>query len=89
VGGVTDAGEIILNYVSPEARFRGVSRALLGALEARAAERGAAHCTLDSTETARRFYLANGYVEDGPPSGKFGMRSGYGMSKPLRAPASL
>jgi GNAT superfamily N-acetyltransferase len=40
VGSVTDAGEITLNYVSPDARFRGVSRALLGALEARAIQRG-------------------------------------------------
>ena len=29
VGSVTDAGEITLNYVAPDARFRGVSRALL------------------------------------------------------------
>ena len=36
VGAVTDAGEITLNYVSPDARFRGVSRAMLIALEARA-----------------------------------------------------
>jgi hypothetical protein len=36
VGMVTDAGEIILNYVSPDARFRGASRAVLAALEARA-----------------------------------------------------
>ena len=40
VGSVTDAGEITLNYVAPAARFRGVSRALLSALEARAVERG-------------------------------------------------
>src|ERR1019366_951048 len=33
VGCVTDAGEITLNYVSPDARFRGVSGALLAALE--------------------------------------------------------
>jgi hypothetical protein len=29
VGAVTNAGEITLNYVSPDARFRGVSRSLL------------------------------------------------------------
>jgi hypothetical protein len=28
VGSVTDAGEITLNYVAPDSRFRGVSRAL-------------------------------------------------------------
>ena len=32
VGAVTDAGEINLNYVSPDARFRGVSREMLRAL---------------------------------------------------------
>ena len=40
VGCLTDAGEITLNYVSPDARFRGISRALLVALETRAQERG-------------------------------------------------
>ena len=30
VGCVTDAGEITLNYVAPDAQFRGVSRAMLG-----------------------------------------------------------
>ncbi len=77
---------------SPEARFRGVSRALLAALEARARERGHEGCTLLSTETARRFYLANGYVEDGPGVGKFGTTSGYPMSKRFgagKSPASL
>ena len=33
VGSVTDTGEITLNYVSPDARFRGVSRAMLTALK--------------------------------------------------------
>ena len=83
VGMVTDAGEILLNYVSPNARFRGVSRTLLAALEARAAERGAGACRLESTETAYRFYRANGYAEDGPPTGKFGMASGFRMTKSL------
>ena len=83
VGAVTDGGEILLNYVSPQARFRGASRALLEALEARAAERGATHCTLVSTETARRFYRARGYEERGAPIRKFGMESGYPMEKAL------
>jgi len=81
VGSVTDAGEITMNYVAPAARFRGVSRALLAALETRAAERGNTLCRLHSTETAHRFYLANGYVDVGEPIRKFGMNSGYPMSK--------
>src|SRR5690348_8580871 len=56
VGSATDEGEITLNYVSPEARFRGVSRAMIAALETRAGERGNERCLLVSTETARRFY---------------------------------
>lgn len=83
VGAVTDAGEITLNYVSPDARFRGVSQSMLGALEARAAELGNTRCRLISTETARRFYLANGYAEQGPPALIFGTRSGYPMSRVL------
>jgi GNAT superfamily N-acetyltransferase len=83
VGSVTGTGKITLNHVSPDARFHGVSRSLLAVLEARAMERGNTSCTLISTETARRFYLANGYVENGPPAGTFGTSSGYPMSKLL------
>jgi GNAT superfamily N-acetyltransferase len=83
VGSVTDAGEITLNYVAPEARFRGISRALLRALEARASERGNTSCTLTSTETAHRFYQSSGYSDDGEPDGRFGTSSGYPMSKRL------
>jgi GNAT superfamily N-acetyltransferase len=84
VGAVTDAGEITLNYVSPDARFRGVSRSLLRALEARASERGNPHCTLVSTATARRFYQANGYAEAGLAQGHFGTNSGIPMRKALK-----
>jgi GNAT superfamily N-acetyltransferase len=83
VGAVTDKGEITLNYVSPEARFRGVSRGLLNALEARAKERGNTRCNLFSTEVAHRFYQAAGYSDDGPPQRKFGTGSSYPMSKRL------
>jgi GNAT superfamily N-acetyltransferase len=85
VGSVTDAGEITLNYVAPAARFRGVSRALLSALEARAMARGNTRCTLISTETAHRFYQSAGYVDDGAPTGKFGTRAGFPMSKEVAA----
>jgi GNAT superfamily N-acetyltransferase len=82
VGGVTDGGEITLNYVAPEARFRGASATLLKALEARAVERDAARTTLFSTETARRFYLSRGYQDAGPAQRKFGTSS-YPMAKVL------
>lgn len=81
VGSVGDAGEIMLNYVSPDARFRGVSKAMVRALEERARSRGAERFTLSSTETARRLYVSLGYLEDGPPTGMFGASSAYPMTK--------
>lgn len=86
VGSVTDKGEILLNYVSPEVRFRGVSRALLRALEARAVERGNTRCRLFSTATAFHFYRAAGYRETGPVQVRFGMSSCYPMAKRLTGP---
>ena len=86
VGAVTDAGEITLNYVSPDARFRGASRAMLVALETRARDRGNRRCTLFSTETARRLYQTAGYIEVGPAQHKLGTTSSYPMSKQLAGP---
>jgi GNAT superfamily N-acetyltransferase len=83
VGSVSDSGEIQLNYVLPDARFRGVSRALMRALEDAAREKGVRICTLTSTETARRFYLAIGYVDDGPLGGRCETAGSCPMSKPL------
>jgi ribosomal protein S18 acetylase RimI-like enzyme len=86
VGAVTDQGEITLNYVSPGARFRGISRALLAALEARAMERGNQRCTLVSTDTAHAFYRSAGYVDTGIPEGRFGTRASHPMTKTLQSP---
>jgi GNAT superfamily N-acetyltransferase len=71
--------------VAPVARFRGLSRALLKALEARAIERSNKGCTLTSTETAHRFYQSSGYVDDDAPTGEFGTSSSYPMSKEIVA----
>ena len=83
VGAVRNDGEITLNYVSPAARFRGASSALLAALEMRAKEHGNTHCKLLSTETARRFYLNRGYLACGEPQHKFGTSASYPMTKRL------
>ena len=84
VGSVTDAGLITLNYVLPDFRFRGASRALLSALEAGALERGAERFTPASTETAHRFYWSAGYSDAGAPERLFGASGGYPMQKTLR-----
>jgi len=79
-------GEITLNYVSPQARFRGISSALLAELERRALALGARDVALLSTETAHRFYLARGYADVGIPAGKFGTAASYPMRKVFGAP---
>jgi GNAT superfamily N-acetyltransferase len=83
VGSVRNDGEITMNYVSPAARFRGASSALLAAMEARAKEHGNKICKLLSTETARRFYLSRGYAGAGVPQGKFGTNSSYPMTRKI------
>ena len=67
VGGASGAGKITLNYVAPEARFRGVSKSILASLEAHLRWRGFAHSMLTSTRTALHFYLSAGYEEMGEP----------------------
>ena len=54
-------GELMLLYVLPEARFSGVSKALLENVEEQARKLRLEHCSLTSTLTARRFYLDRGY----------------------------
>ncbi|SDF77884.1 GNAT family N-acetyltransferase [Thalassobaculum litoreum] len=61
-GAVRRDGRVLLLYVDPAARFSGVSRALLEQLELDAFQAGATRISLQSTRTARRFYLEAGYV---------------------------
>jgi GNAT superfamily N-acetyltransferase len=58
-------GSILLNYVSPDARWRGVSKALLAHMEGVARAKDLTQCTVESTKTARAFYEAAGYVPIG------------------------
>ena len=81
---LTSSAEIILNYVSPEARFRGVSKALVTRLEAQASELAAEIIVLQSTATARPFYLSLGYEENGAPTSSFSGTLGHPMVKRLR-----
>ena len=66
VGSFDTAGTIRLNYVAPAHRFRGVSKALLGAMEAALRTRGTAIARLHATTTAHEFYRAAGWRDDGP-----------------------
>lgn len=63
VGMANLQGEIRLNYVHPEARFAGVSSALLATLETDLRACNLWDCRLESTITARPFYEGRGYRE--------------------------
>ena len=65
VAAMTDTGKITLNYVSPHARFQGVSKALMQWLEARARTLSLTECVLEATQTALPFYESLGYVKSG------------------------
>jgi ribosomal protein S18 acetylase RimI-like enzyme len=83
VGMVTNEGNVQLNYVAPEARFRGVSKAVMGHLESHLRARGVREVTLLSSQVARQFYRSIGYQEGREVESKFGTVGGIEMTKVL------
>ncbi|MEL7392442.1 MAG: GNAT family N-acetyltransferase [Pseudomonadota bacterium] len=75
-------GEVLLNYVSPEFRFAGVSRLVLEEIERSLVNIGIEEARLWSTETAHTFYQSRGWVDRGNPEEEDGMLS-YPMWKSL------
>jgi GNAT superfamily N-acetyltransferase len=85
VGSINAKGEIGLLYVSPTARFRGVSKAMLISLETWAQSRQLHEITLLSSVTARSFYEAAEYLENVIPVRVFGEAIAYPMKKVIAA----
>lgn len=83
VGCIRADGEITLNYVSPEARFSGVSSAIVAALEDWARAAGHIRIVLDSTTTASGFYHDRGYGPRQEQTTKFGLAT-WPMIKKLK-----
>ena len=81
VAAVRADGEVFLNYVAPEARFRGASKSLMRGIEAWASSHGLKWLTLDSTATAIRFYLSTGWTIAGPAQPGFGVTTRNPMRK--------
>jgi GNAT superfamily N-acetyltransferase len=80
---MTNEGDVLLCYVDPAARFRGVSAAMLLALESAAQNRRLEEIRLSSKITAERFYQERGYVVTGAPKQKFRLVAGIPMVKRL------
>lgn len=77
-------GEIKRMWTRPEARGRGVARALLSAIEARASERGFSALRLetgDKQEPAIALYRKCGFIERGPYAGKSAAEAHLFMEK--------
>lgn len=82
VGSYSSNGQIVLNYVSPRHRFRGVSRALLAHMEQAIAIQGHKTGKLTSTQTAHGFYRKSGWIDVPATVSSFSMR-GHAMEKAL------
>ena len=61
-------GTIALCYIAPEVLHQGVGKRFLRAMEEHARALGHAHICLESSITARPFYLRNGYHPNGAPT---------------------
>ena len=81
VASVRADGHVLLNYVAPEARFKGASKQLLRSIEAWGVSRGLEWLTLDSSATALRFYRSAGWAVAGPPQPGFGVTLQHPMRK--------
>ena len=77
-------GEILLNYVSPNYQFRGVSTEMLAHMETELRENGVQEGKLTSTQTAHQFYRQAGWVDEGHPLEEMGI-VGQPMTKNLVA----
>lgn len=81
--GAFRGSEVQLIYVAPSHRFRGVSKAMLRRLENEMRRQGVVVSRLTSTATARHFYRAAGWREDGKPVEMFGFAPAQPMTKKL------
>jgi GNAT superfamily N-acetyltransferase len=84
VGIIKSSGETMLNYLSPDARFLGISKTLVGRLEARARELGVETVSLQSSTTALRFYSSAGYKALGPSTKGIGVTLCHPMANGLK-----
>jgi GNAT superfamily N-acetyltransferase len=81
--GMSQHDELLLCYLVPEARFKGIGKSMLQALEAHALETGVLLLRLESTRTALPFYERNGFRQTGPAVSTLGLAA-QPMDKPVK-----
>ncbi len=84
VGLLTASGEVALCYVLPEARFKGIGKALFDAMELHAMKIQLSEIHLSSTSAAKTFYLSRGFVPSGESEIESGVRA-FPMTKRIVA----
>lgn len=82
IGMLDRSGEVLLCYVLPEVLGQGAGHSLLRAMLQAADDWKLKRVFLESTETARSFYLRNGFEPAGEPILADGLR-GYPMQRQL------
>lgn len=68
--GAMAGDRVTLNYVHPDFRFQGVSKAIMQTLESRMVAQGILIGYLDSSKTAHRFYKAIAWSDAGPETAR-------------------
>lgn len=61
MGCANKQGRILMNYVSPNYRFIGISKAIMNGLEVQIRALGIKQASLESSKTALKFYLSCGW----------------------------
>ncbi len=82
-----DEGHLLLNYLLPQYFRQGIGTVLLREVECYAADHSIHTITVDSTITAKEFYLKQGFVANGAPNkvanylGEFPLRKSLTVSE--------
>lgn len=84
VGAVSLTTGILLNYITPDYQYRGVSKAIMVALEGWLIEQKQRCSRLSSTVTARRFYESLGYRPDEDAGAGSASNASFPMVKRLQ-----
>ena len=88
-GLITLTGKILLNYLVPEALYKGNGKLMLQHMEKFALQAGLTQIYATSSITAKPFYERNGFIENGTPQLVGGIEGDFPLMKKLPPNESL